>query len=247
MKLITSSDTYFKPSAADSSKIPSDQMALVKARTEWPVLAYRVEAGHICFTLDYGKVDLKALHPSGKNTWWAWQGALEDPAGHGPNNKPKDEVPGGPTKDRGASFTLPGFSETFYSNDPISAKAPNFTWAEALHFSGYTYRRPSSAQIVRQVIASAEVMQEVRARLGNKSITINSWYRDPESNRRAGGASRSRHMEGDAIDFRVAGMTPAQVYATLNDWWGARGGLASSSVFTHLDCRGARARWSYGF
>lgn len=62
-----------------------------------------------------------------------------------------------------------------------------------------------------------------------------------------GGASQSRHLVGDAVDFVVVGLHPSEVYSRLDLWWGNRGGLASSSVFTHLDVRGYEARWSYGF
>ena len=90
-------------------------------------------------------------------------------------------------------------------------------------------------------------MEEVRDRLGGRPITINSWYRDPVTNRRVGGASRSRHLVGDAVDFVAPGIHPYDVYDRLNRWWGAKGGLASATVFTHIDTRGYYARWSYGF
>jgi hypothetical protein len=247
MQIVTTLDTFFKPGPEDSTKLPPEQMAHVKAGKAFPVLAYRVERGHVCFTLDPATNDLKALHPSGKNTWWAFSGAIEDPAGHGINNLPRDTAPPivAATMPKGIPFKLRGHSSTFYSGEPM-IPGGNFTWAEALHFNGNSYREPASEQVVDRLLVSARAMQEVRDLLG-RPITINSWYRDPVTNKRAGGASQSRHMAGDAVDFRVNGMTPAQVFARLDPWWGNRGGLASSSVFTHLDCRGHRARWSYGF
>ncbi len=90
-------------------------------------------------------------------------------------------------------------------------------------------------------------MLSFRAYFGGKPIQINSWYRDPVSNRRAGGASRSRHLVGDAVDFVVTGIHPQEVNKRLESWWGSKGGLASASCFTHIDTRGCRARWTYGF
>lgn len=89
-------------------------------------------------------------------------------------------------------------------------------------------------------------LEEVRA-IFNAPISINSWYRDPATNRAVGGASQSRHMVGDAADFVVRGFSPYTVNSRLDSWYSTRGGLASASVFTHLDCRGYKARWSYGF
>ena len=84
---------------------------------------------------------------------------------------------------------------------------------------------------------------------GGRRIQINSWYRDPITNKAVGGASQSRHMAGDAVDFLVvegAGyLNPFDVYGRLDPWWGNRGGLASSSLFTHIDVRGYKARWHY--
>ena len=101
--------------------------------------------------------------------------------------------------------------------------------------------------MVYGIIRIARVMEDVRDRLGDRPITINSWYRDPVTNRRVGGASRSRHLNGDAVDFVAPGLHPYNVYDRLNRWWGSKGGLASATVFTHIDARGYYARWSYGF
>jgi uncharacterized protein YcbK (DUF882 family) len=149
---------------------------------------------------------------------------------------------------------FPGFAGTYYSNDPIYfenqfGQRGNFTWGEALHADPATgfYRRPATAAIVYNILEMTRVMEEIRRRFGNRSIGINSWYRDPVTNAAIGGASNSRHMTGDAIDFVVSGVHPFDVFANLDPWWGNRGGLASSSVFTHIDMRGYRARWDYGY
>jgi uncharacterized protein YcbK (DUF882 family) len=89
-------------------------------------------------------------------------------------------------------------------------------------------------------------MQEIRELFGHQMITVTSWYRDPATNQRVGGARRSMHLTGGAVDFRIAGVSPSQVQQRLDAWWGTRGGLASANTFTHIDNRGYRARWRYG-
>ena len=140
-------------------------------------------------------------------------------------------------------FRLPGFRSTFYLSEPIIPNG-NFTWGEATKEGA---RIPTSRNVVYGIIRIARVMEEVRSRLGDRPISVNSWYRDPATNRAVGGAIYSRHLSGDAIDFVVNGLHAYTVYDRLNSWWGSRGGLASSSIFTHIDSRGYYARWSYGY
>ena len=157
-----------------------------------------------------------------------------------PTPKPQpDPITSKPT----GPFSLPGFRSTFYLSEPIIPNG-NFTWAEATRDGS---RIPDSRNVVYGIIRVARVMEEVRALLGDRPISVNSWYRDPDTNRAVGGATYSRHMSGDAIDFVVIGLHAYSVYDRLNFWWGSRGGLASSSIFTHIDTRGYYARWSYGY
>lgn len=86
-------------------------------------------------------------------------------------------------------------------------------------------------------------VQEIRTRLG-RPVRITSGWRDIVTNRRVGGASASRHLTGEAIDFVVDGMTPKQVQAWLHPWWS--GGLGYGITFTHLDIRSYYARFGYG-
>lgn len=54
-----------------------------------------------------------------------------------------------------------------------------------------------------------EVLNQV-AGLVDFPIVINSGYRDPETNRRAGGAKASQHMHGEAVDISLKGLSDAQ-------------------------------------
>lgn len=140
---------------------------------------------------------------------------------------------------------IPGLKNRVRMNQPLhTTKIPNFTWGEATH--GGT-RIPVDESVTKGILRIGAAMQEVRGLLGDRPIRVNSWYRDPMTNKRVGGARFSRHLRGDAVDFVVKGVSPKDVYRELDTWWGPRGGLASSSVFTHIDARGYKARWSYGY
>jgi Peptidase M15 len=118
----------------------------------------------------------------------------------------------------------------------------NFTWAEATR--GGT-RMPPNQDTVDAMIRIAKMAQQARDRIG-RPFQITSWYRPPDVNRRVGGASRSRHMVGDAIDFYCDGLTGNQLYWALDAWW--PGGLGRYSRFpnlSHIDARDYRARWKH--
>ena len=236
-------DTYLKPLPEPAASFEVEEIAKVLKGTVIPILAYRQEHGHICFTVDATGFNLATLHPSRKNTWWVYGQHCLDPQGHGADNDPKD-TPSDTAK--GYGIVLPGFTGNYYSTDPIGLKSQSFTWGEALHVdSAGSYRQPANPDVVYKIIKIAEVMQNVKGLFGGAPIKVNSWYRDPVTNRRVGGASQSRHMVGDAVDFHIPGVSLKDVYDRLDPWWGSRGGLARGQGFVHIDGRGYRARWTY--
>jgi hypothetical protein len=245
MELITTSDTYLKPSAADSSTIGKEELAIAKRGKTFPIAAYREEGSHIVFTLDIEKIDPKTIHKSGKNTWYVWKGAIEDQSGFSMDNKPIDSSVSKP-KDLGVSFLLPGNSVRTWSGQPVhDRKAPNITWGEVLHFTpSGNYRRPANASVVANLISISIKAQKICDHFG-KSIIIRSGYRDPETNARVGGAPFSMHVQGKALDIAIPGRSPLELYRLLNDEW--RGGLAysNSMQFLHVDDRSGDARWIY--
>jgi hypothetical protein len=246
-------DTIFKAKPVQASQLPDDDKCLVKKGTIFLLHSYtNPEANHI-------KVALEGAFLSPKNltTWYAYVPDIQI-SGTEIGNRPKDSTADQPAnlKDRGMALKLPGFSGTYYSNDPIKpinqyGDRGNFTWGEALHVNlgAGTYRRPVDSSVVYGILRVADLLEELRRLYGGRRIQINSWYRDPITNKAVGGASQSRHMAGDAVDFLVvegAGyLNPFDVYGRLDPWWGNRGGLASSSLFTHIDVRGYKARWHY--
>lgn len=137
-------------------------------------------------------------------------------------------------------MTLPGGLKV--STATLIVPGGHFTWGEAT--KGLT-RKPENEKVVHNIIRAARAMEEIRRKFGDRPVTVNSWYRPPSVNRAVGGASSSRHLTGEAVDFTVQGISPSDVQRLMEQWWGAKGGLASARNFTHMDVRGYKARWRY--
>ena len=118
----------------------------------------------------------------------------------------------------------------------------NFTWAEATRGGA---RMPPNQATVDAIVRIAQLAQQARDRLGRPFI-ITSWYRPASINRQVGGASHSRHIIGDAIDFYCPGLTGNQLYWFLDPWWpGGLGRYRRYPNLAHLDARPERARWTH--
>ena len=232
------SDTMFKAKPVFASQLMPTEKELVSKHTTFGIQTYsEVEGNYLKVTLAGSMVG-----SDDRLIWYAFAPDIEI-EGTAPNDRPDDHNPAAKVQggDRGEPLNLPGFKGIYYTNAPILSGG-HFTWGQATH-SGT--RIPVSAEVVYGIIRIAEAMEEIRGLLDNRPIEITSWYRDPATNLRVGGWAMSRHLHGDAVNFVVAGVSPQDVYAQLDFWWGVRGGLASSTQFTHIDARGYRARWQY--
>ena len=87
-----------------------------------------------------------------------------------------------------------------------------------------------------------EKLQELRDKLG-VSCKITSGFRGPTHNRAVGGASRSRHLMGDATDVQFKGISPDDVADAAEEL--GFDGIGRYNTFTHLDSRGHKARWDF--
>lgn len=128
--------------------------------------------------------------------------------------------------------------------DSASGPSPSFTWREvACRDKGRTL--PYGIALA-QAKDAAKMMEAIRSYLGDRAITVNSWYRTPEYNRQVGGAKNSYHVKGMAVDFTVAGLTPAQVQRKLiaarDSGKLAIGGIGRYKTFTHCDI-GPKRTW----
>lgn len=126
-------------------------------------------------------------------------------------------------------------------NDPIFPGS-SFTWADATKNG----TRVPTKEVMGNMVKIAQAIQPLMDKwVGKgKKFSVTSWYRDPASNRAAGGATGSRHLVGDAIDFyfEVNGGEQA-LHKSLYDSW--NGGLAiKPGSFCHIDT-GSKRRWNY--
>ncbi|MDL2225094.1 peptidoglycan-binding protein [Eubacteriales bacterium OttesenSCG-928-M02] len=86
------------------------------------------------------------------------------------------------------------------------------------------------------------ILETLRAALGERPIIIHSGYRHGTYNKKVGGASNSQHLYAAAADITVTGLSPNAVYKKA-DALLTNHGVGKYNTFTHVDVRGKRARW----
>jgi len=128
-----------------------------------------------------------------------------------------------------------------------------YTWADSTKNGAIV---PASKEIMEGIIRIARILAGFTKEAGQSKFTTTSWYRDRAYNTKIGGASDSRHMYGDAVDFYFDGPEYDKLFQKL---WadgeggsgGWKGGVAQGrgKGFIHLDDRGSqgkgRQRWYY--
>ena len=153
----------------------------------------------------------------------------------------------------GATVVTPGATP----NGPASIQVPEvgevkgaspiypggrFTWNDA---TKNMTRKPATKQILQNIAAIAQVMDQLEKQYNTK-LQIASWYRDPESNRLAGGVANSQHLIGNAVDFSCDNESLFQkIFRELDaSWNGGIGDGRAAGHFIHVDLAGRR-RWTY--
>ena len=91
------------------------------------------------------------------------------------------------------------FKEATHSNTAIARKIKNV---------------PDADTIVRMKLVAERCFEPVRIWYG-KPIKINSFYRSPKLNSAVGGASKSQHVKGEAIDLTAGSIEENK---KLYDW-----------------------------
>ena len=132
-------------------------------------------------------------------------------------------------------------------DDPIFDSS-KFTWRDGLKIQmireyGDVFIPPSQS-VEDQIEEMARYFPAIEQELEAPITSTFSWYRSPVYNRMVGGTSRSVHLAGHAVDIEVEGLSSAEIYEQLDEFWAA-GGLApvpESNVIS-IDARGVRARW----
>lgn len=226
LELKVTANTVLKIAPVQSSEL-SDVQKLSIPVGSYQIKEFQDEGNHLLIHL--------ATPLGGRTEWYIFENhvdllTLGSYCEHNDRPEPKKE---GPIK-------LPGYSNTFYLSEPIISKG-HFCWAEATKNGT---RIPENKQVVDNMIAMAHKLEEVKELFDGKVISVTSWYRDPITNRKVGGSSKSTHIVGHGVDFNVTGLTPKQVQQKLESYW--RGGMGYGKNFTHLDNRNYKARWNYG-
>ena len=91
------------------------------------------------------------------------------------------------------------------------------------------------------------LFEKIRQCAGDHPISILSGYRCPEHNKAIGGATKSQHMLGAALDIHCRKIPTKHLWEVCTVVVGEWGGVGFYGVkagnFGHIDSRGSRARW----
>lgn len=101
-------------------------------------------------------------------------------------------------------------------------------------------------KILKNIQALANNLQVLRDEV-KKPIKITSGYRNAEYNAKIKGAKNSRHITGEAADFKIEGYSPELVAAIIEKLISTgkmeEGGIGIYKTWVHYDHRNVKARW----
>jgi uncharacterized protein YcbK (DUF882 family) len=129
----------------------------------------------------------------------------------------------------------------------IYGPSPNLSWEELACKDGTPY--PIEWRKDR-AIRLAVCFEAIRKGCGNRPITVISAYRTKTWNKRIGGANKSQHLEGRALDLRPPNILPIRSFYDLilylTKYYPIRG-IGLYRTFVHIDTRetptGALVQW----
>jgi uncharacterized protein YcbK (DUF882 family) len=127
---------------------------------------------------------------------------------------------------------------------PTGKITPHFDWSEALCPDGCDL----TPGLIAEVTETARWAEKIRKALGGQPMRVLSWYRCPTHNARVGGAPRSQHLLGRAIDFVMRAKSPRQIAWLIEQeglYPGLIRGFGRYPGFVHIDRRdGPVATWT---
>lgn len=119
---------------------------------------------------------------------------------------------------------------------------PNFSLSEFASKDG----APFPEAVITNLKELAQQLEVLRDHF-KKPILISSGYRSPAHNKAVKGEPNSLHLTGQAADFKIKGLTPIQIFDTIErlieEGKMKEGGLGLYKTFVHYDTRGAKSRW----
>lgn len=124
----------------------------------------------------------------------------------------------------------------------------NFYWRDALWLRSWDFCVFPEPKIEQNIMITAGVMQKIRDYL-DCPITVTSWLRPKIYNEFIGGAPKSAHLDGLAVDFVVEGMhsdeVRHQLLNKLDEWMIRMEDAATPHV--HIDLKDVPAGGSRFF
>lgn len=102
------------------------------------------------------------------------------------------------------------------------------------NFKVKEFRCHDGSDTIRVNTTLVHTLQHIRDHF-NQPVYVNSAYRTESWNTKVGGAKRSYHLTGDAVDISVAGYPPSKVAAYAYTL-GVKG-IIQYNTFVHLDAR----------
>lgn len=117
--------------------------------------------------------------------------------------------------------------------DPHLMATPHFSWQELMT----NQTEYPTAEVLHNLLAIAAVLEVYRTKIFKMPITITSGWRSVNYNSQLGGASKSYHCKGMAIDFTVKNWTARTVYDIM-DRVHLGGVERTNGNWCHIDNRG---------
>lgn len=139
-----------------------------------------------------------------------------------------DEAPASSGFYNGTAWYVPGWRSRFFKPIELASRGNNRVWVSKAMIAG---------------------LDRVREKM-ERPIHILSGYRDPRHNRLVGGATRSRHIIGDAVDIDLQAFGSWNRYALA--WYLIDNGFTSFGTYgdkphmLHADMRPRAAIWHHG-
>ena len=127
----------------------------------------------------------------------------------------------------------------------------NFGAHEFTHYFGAVRKGVKNSappkKLWKNVVPTLRVVDDLRESF-DKPCTILSSYRSPDYNRTVGGAALSQHLQFNALDITIKGVSAKLVYERLLQWRSEKrfkGGIGyyPSSGFVHIDTRDRNSTW----
>ena len=111
---------------------------------------------------------------------------------------------------------------------------PHFSLAELTHTDHREFDNVPNADETANLQRLAELLEKVKALLGDKPVMINSAFRCKQVNDAVGSKDTSQHRLGCAADIRIPGMLPDEVVRAV-----VASGLPYDQIIREFD------RWTH--